>query len=165
MKKTAVFGMYLAFAMILSYIEVLIPLPIPIPGIKLGLANLAIILILYLYGYKEALLVNVVRIILTGLLFTNVSMILYSLAGGLLSLACMGLAKKARVFSIQCVSMIGGIAHNVGQILVAFAVVRTYGVFYYVPFLLLAGSVTGWLIGILEKLIEPRLRHYLQTEK
>ena len=87
MKKTAVLGMYLAFAMILSYIEVLIPLPIPIPGIKLGLANLAIILILYLYGFKEALLINVVRIILIGLLFTNVSMILYSLAGGLLSLA------------------------------------------------------------------------------
>ena len=65
MKKTAVLGMYLAFAMILSYIEVLIPLPIPIPGIKLGLANLAIILILYLYGFKEALLINVVRIILT----------------------------------------------------------------------------------------------------
>ena len=63
MKKTAVLGMYLAFAMILSYIEVLIPLPIPIPGIKLGLANLAIILILYLYGFKEALLINVVRII------------------------------------------------------------------------------------------------------
>ena len=83
MKKTAVLGMYLAFAMILSYIEVLIPLPIPIPGIKLGLANLAIILILYLYGFKEALLINVVRIILIGLLFTNVSMILYSLAGGL----------------------------------------------------------------------------------
>ena len=126
MKKTAVLGMYLAFAMILSYIEVLIPLPIPIPGIKLGLANLAIILILYLYGFKEALLINVVRIILTGLLFTNVSMILYSLAGGLLSLAC---------------------------------------IFYYVPFLLLAGSVTGWVIGMLEKTIEPRLRHYLQTEK
>ena len=71
MKKTAVLGMYLAFAMILSYIEVLIPLPIPIPGIKLGLANLAIILILYLYGFKEALLINVVRIILMGLLFTN----------------------------------------------------------------------------------------------
>ena len=160
MKKTAVLGMYLAFAMILSYIEVLIPLPIPIPGIKLGLANLAIILILYLYGFKEALLINVVRIILMGL-----SMILYSLAGGLLSLACMGLAKKAHGFSIQCVSMIGGITHNLGQILVAFAVVRTYGVFYYVPFLLLAGSVTGWVIGMLEKTIEPRLRHYLQTEK
>ena len=106
MKKTAVLGMYLAFAMILSYIEVLIPLPIPIPGIKLGLANLAVILILYLYGFKEALLINVVRIILMGLLFTNVSMILYSLAGGLLSLACMGLAKRAHGFSIQCVSMI-----------------------------------------------------------
>ena len=123
------------------------------------------ILILYLYGFKEALLINVVRIILMGLLFTNVSMILYSLAGGLLSLACMGLAKKAHGFSIQCVSMIGGITHNLGQILVAFAVVRTYGVFYYVPFLLLAGSVTGWVIGMLEKTIEPRLRHYLQTEK
>ena len=89
MKKTAILGMYLAFSMILSYIEILIPLPIPIPGVKLGLTNLAIILLLYLYGFKEAFIINLMRIILTGFLFTNLSMILYSLAGGILSLLCM----------------------------------------------------------------------------
>lgn len=163
MKKTAILGMYLAFSMILSYIETLIPLPIPIPGVKLGLTNLAIILLLYLYGFKEAFIINLMRIILTGFLFTNLSMILYSLAGGILSLLCMAYAKRSQHFSLQCVSLIGGITHNIGQMCVAYITVRTYGILYYVPFLLLAGSVTGWVIGMLEAMIEPRLRRFMRN--
>ncbi len=163
MKKTAILGMYLAFSMILSYIETLIPLPIPIPGVKLGLTNLAIILLLYLYGFKEAFIINLMRIILTGFLFTNLSMILYSLAGGILSLLCMVYAKRSQHFSLQCVSLIGGITHNIGQMCVAYITVRTYGILYYVPFLLLAGSVTGWVIGMLETMIEPRLRRFMRN--
>lgn len=163
MKKTAILGLYLAFSMILSYIEILIPLPIPIPGIKLGLANLAIILILYLYGMKEAFLINLMRILLTGFLFTNVSMILYSLAGGMLSLLCMVIAKRSGLFGIRCISLIGGVMHNTGQMLVAFLTVHTYGIFYYVPFLLLSGAVTGYCIGFLEEFIEPRLRRALRN--
>lgn len=163
MKKTAILGMYLAFSMILSYIETLIPLPIPIPGVKLGLTNLAIILLLYLYGFKEAFIINLMRIILTGFLFTNLSMILYSLAGGILSLLCMVYAKRSQHFSLQCVSLIGGITHNIGQMCVAYITVRTYGILYYVPFLLLAGSVTGWVIGMLETMIEPRLRRLMRN--
>lgn len=163
MKKTAILGMYLAFSMILSYIETLIPLPIPIPGVKLGLTNLAIILLLYLYGFKEAFIINLMRIILTGFLFTNLSMILYSLAGGILSLLCMTYAKRSQHFSLQCVSLIGGITHNIGQMCVAYLTVRTYGILYYVPFLLLAGSVTGWVIGMLETIIEPRLHRFMRN--
>ena len=163
MKKTAILGMYLAFSMILSYIETLIPLPIPIPGVKLGLTNLAIILLLYLHGFKEAFIINLMRIILTGFLFTNLSMILYSLAGGILSLLCMVYAKRSEHFSLQCVSLIGGITHNIGQMCVAYITVRTYGILYYVPFLLLAGSVTGWVIGMLETMIEPRLRRFMRN--
>lgn len=163
MKKTAILGMYLAFSMILSYIETLIPLPIPIPGVKLGLTNLAIILLLYLHGFKEAFIINLMRIILTGFLFTNLSMILYSLAGGILSLLCMVYAKRSQHFSLQCVSLIGGITHNIGQMCVAYITVRTYGILYYVPFLLLAGSVTGWVIGMLETMIEPRLRRFMRN--
>lgn len=163
MKKTAILGMYLAFSMILSYIETLIPLPIPIPGVKLGLTNLAIILLLYLYGFKEAFIINLMRIILTGFLFTNLSIILYSLAGGILSLLCMVYAKRSQHFSLQCVSLIGGITHNIGQMCVAYITVRTYGILYYVPFLLLAGSVTGWVIGMLETMIEPRLRRFMRN--
>ena len=163
MKKTAILGMYLAFSMILSYIETLIPLPIPIPGVKLGLTNLAIILLLYLYGFKEAFIINLMRIILTGFLFTNLSMILYSLAGGTLSLLCMAYAKRSQHFSLQCVSLIGGITHNIVQMCVAYITVRTYGILYYVPFLLLAGSVTGWVIGMLETIIEPRLCRFMRN--
>ena len=155
--------MYLAFSMILSYIETLIPMPIPIPGVKLELTNLAIILLLYLYGFKEALIINIMRIILTGFLFTNLSMILYSLAGGILSLLCMTCAKRSKHFSIQCVSLIGGVAHNIGQICVAYFTVRTYGIFYYIPFLLLSGSITGGLIGMLETIVEPRLRKFMRN--
>lgn len=162
MKKTAELGMYLAFALILGYIEALIPVPVPIPGVKLGLTNLAVILLLYLYGAKEALLINIMRIVLSAFLFTNLSMLLYALAGGLLSLLCMTVAKKSGHFSIRFVSLIGGTTHNIGQILVAYAVVRTYGIFYYIPFLLLSGAVTGWLIGMIETWTEPRIKSFLQ---
>ena len=103
------------------------------------------------------------RIILTGFLFTNLSMILYSLAGGILSLLCMAYAKRSQHFSLQCVSLIGGITHNIGQMCVAYITVRTYGILYYVPFLLLAGSVTGWVIGMLETIIEPRLCRFMRN--
>lgn len=165
-KRIAMLGLLLAVAMLLSYVEVLIPLPIPIPGVKLGLANLAIVMVLYFYGCGYAFLVSITRIILTGFLFGNLSMVLYSLAGGVLSLICMSLMMyKGRghreAFSIKSISLIGGIAHNMGQIMVAYLVVQTYGVFYYVPFLVLSGAVTGFVIGFVFELVCPTLRNVI----
>lgn len=150
-------GMLLAFALILGYVETLIPFSFGIPGIKLGLANLAVLLALYLTGAKEAFCLDVLRIVLSGFLFGNMYSILYSLAGGIVSFAAMCIVKKAKLFGISGVSMTGGIFHNIGQLMVAAFVVETKGIFYYLPPLLAAGVVTGFLIGAVSVQILGRL--------
>ena len=146
--RAAVFGVFTALALIFSYVELLIPINFGIPGAKLGLANLVIVIVLYKTDWKEALLLSVVRIILAGFLFGNLFGILYSLAGGILSLAVMTLLKKTGAFSVIGVSMAGGVSHNVGQLIIAMLVVETYAVGYYLSVLLITGLITGTLIGI-----------------
>lgn len=148
MKKVAYFGVFTALALIFSYVEALIPFHIGIPGIKLGLANLIVVIALYKMGAKEAFCLSVVRIVLSGFLFANLFSIIYSLAGGVLSLAVMVLLKKCGTFSVYGVSMAGGVFHNIGQIMVAMAVVESFSVAYYIPVLLVAGILTGLVIGI-----------------
>lgn len=150
MKKNriALFGVFTALALIFSYVETLIPIQFGIPGAKLGLANLVIIFVLYKTGWKDALLLSVVRIFLTGFLFGNLFGILYSLSGGLLSFAVMVFLKKGARFSVIGISIAGGVSHNIGQLIMAMLVVETYAVGYYLPMLLIAGLITGILIGI-----------------
>lgn len=159
--KIAYMGLFLAFALILSYIETLIPFAPGIPGIKLGLANLAVVLCLYLFGFKSALLLTTVKALLSGLLFGNLFMILYSLAGAWLSLLLMALLKKKDLFHIPVVSGAGGVMHNMGQLLVAFFAVETYGVIYYMPVLIVAGLITGIVIGMAASLVLPYLQKIL----
>lgn len=148
MKKIAVLSMLTGFALMLSYVESLIPLTPGIPGIKLGLANLAVVLCLYLYDWKDALMVNVARVLLASFLFGNLYVVLYSLAGALASFAAIAAAKRVACFSMIGVSVCGGVFHNTAQLLVAMAVVRTIQVVWYLPWLLIAGCVTGMLIGL-----------------
>ena len=155
--RVAVFGVFTALALIFSYVELLLPINFGIPGAKLGLANLVIIIVLYKTDWKEALLLSVVRIVLAGFLFGNLFGILYSLAGGILSLAVMALLKRSGAFSIIGVSMAGGVSHNVGQLIMAMLVVETYAVGYYLPVLLIAGLITGTLIGIAGREMLKRL--------
>ena len=155
--RVAVFGVFTALALIFSYVELLIPINFGIPGAKLGLANLVIIIVLYKTDWKEALLLSVVRIVLAGFMFGNLFGILYSLAGGILSLAVMALLKRSGAFSIIGVSMAGGVSHNVGQLIMAMLVVETYAVGYYLPVLLIAGLITGTLIGIAGREMLKRL--------
>jgi len=150
-RKTAYRGLLLAFALILSYVESLIPFFFGVPGMKLGLANLSVLLALYLFGGGEAFLLNVLRILLSSVLFGNMSAFFYSAAGGVLSFLVMLFMKKVKKFSMTGVSMGGGVFHNIGQILVAFFVVRTEGIFYYVPALLVMGVITGGLNGCIAK--------------
>ncbi len=157
-KNIALLAMMIALAMIFSYVETLIPINFGIPGIKLGLANLAIVAALYLMGGKKALLISVVRIILSGFLFGNLASIMYSLAGGLLSLLVMILLKKTNRLSVVTVSVVGGICHNVGQIIIAILVVENLKLVFYLPVLLVSGFVTGLLIGIVSKLVLPRVK-------
>lgn len=148
-RKIAYRGVFLALALILSYVESLIPFYFGIPGVKLGLTNLIVVVMLYCTGTKEAFGVSVARILLAGFLFGNLFSILYSLAGGVLSFIVMCLLKKTGRFHVISVSVTGGISHNIGQLIAAAFVVETYDIFYYMPFLLIAGVATGFVIGML----------------
>lgn len=155
--RAAFFGVFTALALIFSYIELLIPVNFGIPGAKLGLANLVIVAVLYKTDWKEAALLSVVRIVLAGFMFGNLFGILYSLSGGLLSLAVMALLKRTGAFSVIGVSMAGGVSHNIGQLIMAALVVETYAVGYYLPVLLIAGMITGIFIGIAARELLKRL--------
>lgn len=145
--KLTIAAMLSCLALIFSYIEFLIPIDFGMPGIKLGLANLLIIIALYGLEWKYALAINLVRITLSGLLFSGVFGVVYSLSGGLLSFFVMAILKKTNKFSIVGVSMAGGVFHNLGQILVAAKLVSNIKIFYYFPVLLFSGMATGILIG------------------
>ncbi len=148
-KKTAILGLVLAYALILSYIESLIPFFGGVPGMKMGLPNMAIVYLLYEYGKAEGILVNILRIVLSGLMFGNLFGILFSVAGAVISFAVMCLVKKTDIFDIKGVSICGGVAHNIGQLLIAAFVVKTTGIVYYLPLLLISGSVCGYLNGFI----------------
>ncbi|MDD6811398.1 MAG: Gx transporter family protein [Lachnospiraceae bacterium] len=165
MKRTVTLGFLLAVAMILSYVESLIPFSIGIPGMKLGLPNLVVVLLLYLYGSREALLVNTTRIVLSGLLFSNLYTVVYSMAGALCSFGVMLLLKRTGKFSIIGVSIGGGVFHNMGQLLLAMLVVETYAVSFYLPYLMLAGMITGFFIGIAGRHLMPYLKKLIEKMK
>ena len=158
--KTAYFGVFTALALIFSYIETLIPIHFGIPGAKLGLANLLVVIFLYKRNVKEALMLSVIRILLAGFLFGNLFSILYSMAEGMLSLAVTAVLKRAGRFSVTGVSVAGGVSHNLGQLLVAMAVLETYRTGYYFPFLVAAGVLTGFLIGVTAGEVLKRLEGF-----
>lgn len=149
--------MFTALALIFSYLETLIPVSVGIPGVKLGLANLITVIALYKIPVKDVYVLAVVRVVLAGFIFGNYFSILYSLAGAVLSLTVMVILAKSDGFSVMGVSMAGGVAHNVGQLLIAMAVVETFSVVYYIPVLLVAGLVTGLLIGIVSGQVLKRI--------
>ena len=156
-KKLTMTALLAALALIFSYIEVLIPFSPAIPGIKLGIANLVVIVALYHVGLKYAITINVVRIFIAGLLFSGVFGIIYSLAGAILSMTVMVLLKKTGLFSVAGVSMAGGVAHNLGQILAAAFLVSNLSIFIYFPVLIFSGLISGALIGIVAYIILKRL--------
>ena len=153
----ALYGLLTALALVLSFVETLIPIPIPIPGVKLGLANLVTVVGLYLIGIPGTIAVTLVRIVLVGFSFGNPYSMIYGLSGSFLSLLVMAILKKTGRFSQISISVLGGIAHNIGQITFAAVIVQTSGVFYYLPFLIAAGCIAGTLIGIVGRLITGRL--------
>ena len=158
--KTAFFGVYTALALILSYVEALIPISFGVPGIKLGLANLIIVIVLYKSSRAtDALIISIIRIVLSGFMFGNMFAIIYSLAGGILSFAVMCLLKRRDSFSIIGVSIVGGVFHNIGQLIVAMIVVETYSIGFYLPVLLIAGLITGALIGIVAGEVLKRIKN------
>lgn len=148
-KKVAYLGLMAALAMILSYVESLFPpLFTAVPGIKMGLPNIVIIFALYRFGLKEAATVSFIRLITVAMLFGTPLTFAYSLAGAVLSLALMALFKKLDLFSTVGVSIIGGVMHNLGQILVAILVMETAEIGYYMIVLAVTGTLSGAFIGL-----------------
>lgn len=146
--RVAYFGVFTALALIFSYVESLIPINFGIPGVKLGLANLITLIALYKMSVKEAFLISIARVVLSGFIFGNLFAILYSLAGGLLSLTIMTWFKRSNKFSIYGISMAGGVFHNVGQLMMAILVVESVTIAGYLPVLLVSGLLTGLVIGV-----------------
>ena len=148
-KKLTLLGLLTAIALILSYVEALLPpIFVAVPGIKMGLPNIAIIFVLYRFGLKEAAAVSLVRLAAVALLFGSAMTLIYSLAGAVLSLALMSLLKKSNLFSMIGVSIVGGVSHNLGQILVAMWLMETAEIGYYMIILTVTGTIAGILIGL-----------------
>ena len=156
-RRAAYCAMLTALAMIFGYVETLIPFGFGIQGVKLGLANIVIVLALYILPAYQALVIQLMRIVLVSFLFGNLSMMLYSLAGGMLSLVVMLLLNRRDVFSITGVSIAGGVSHNIGQLIVAALVVQNLKIMFYFPIMIMAGLITGCLIGVLACRIKPVL--------
>ena len=156
-RRVALTGLLAALALIFSYVEVLVPFNAGVPGIKLGLANLAIIIALYKMDIKYAVSINLIRILLAGLLFSGLFAMVYSLAGGMLSLLVMYLLKRTDKFSMIGVSMAGGVAHNLGQLTVAALIVENAKMYVYFSVLLFSGIFFGIMIGIIAYIIEKKL--------
>ena len=158
-KQIALCGVLTAVALILSYIEVLIPFSAAVPGIKIGLANIAVIFALYKASTPAAWSVSCVRVFLVGLLFGNIMTLAYSICGAVCSLLVMTVLKRTKKFSSVGVSVGGGISHNIGQILCAAVLLGTKQILYYLPMLLVSGTVAGVVIGIIAGLLVSRIRH------
>ena len=150
---TALCGVLIALAMVLSYIESLIPISFAVPGIKLGLANIVTIIALIKLGFKPAIIISIGRVLLSGLLFGNPATIMYSMAGALLSILVMFVIRKLKLLSITGTSVCGAIAHNVGQLTVAAIVIENTKIFYYLAILSVSGIIAGIFIGILAGII------------
>ena len=149
--------MCIALSMILSYFESLIPPLVAVPGVKVGLPNIVMVFMLYKIGWKETAVVSILRVVLVGLLFGTPLLMIYSLVGAALSLIGMIILKKTNLFAPVTVSVVGGILHNVGQIATACFVMDTAEIAYYLPVLLITGTVAGIIIGYVAGLILKRL--------
>ncbi len=148
-KRVAMAGIFVSLALIFSYVESLIPFNFGIPGIKLGLANVVIVTGLYFMKLPDVCLISVIRIFVSGLLFGNMMSLIYSLSGGILSLAIMIILKKINKFSVIGVSISGAVCHNIGQIAAAIIVTGVPVIAYYLPILMAVGIITGAVMGII----------------
>jgi len=148
-KKITTLAIFTAMAMVLSYVELLLPPVWPsVPGVKIGLPNIIIIFLLYKVSISAAVVVSLIRLFLTSLLFGTALTLIYSFAGAVFSLAIMYILKKLNLFSMVGVSIAGGVFHNFGQIIAAMIVLQTKEIGYYMIFLAISGILAGIFVGI-----------------
>jgi heptaprenyl diphosphate synthase len=156
-RRLTALALTVTFALILSFIESRIPAFVAIPGVKVGLANIAVIFTLYKFGIKEAVTVSVIRVLLVSLLFGSPVSLIYSISGAVLSLLSMILLKKLTPLTEVSISVSGGVMHNVGQIAAASFMLSTNVVTYYLPFLILSGTIAGIAVGITSAILIKRV--------
>ena len=157
-RKIALLGVLTSVALVLSYLEAMLPpISTAVPGIKMGLPNIIIIFLLYKFGLKEAVTVSIIRVFIVALLFGNVMTLAYSVAGAVLSIALMTIMLKLDWFSTIGVSVVGGISHNLGQILVAIFLFDTIQIGYYMIVLSITGTIAGVVIGIISSILVKKL--------
>lgn len=161
--RVALYGLCIALAFILSYLESLIPIQM-VPGMKIGLTNLVVLIALYYLNAKAAFVVNFVRILLVAFTFGNLQSLCYSAAGGMLAYLVMLGLKSTKHFAMVTVSVAGSVVHNVGQILVAMLMVETTSVAWYLAVLTISGVVSGVVVGILGGVVLTKLPENLRKE-
>lgn len=154
-KHISFWGIMLSLCLILGFFENLIPPLVSIPGVKIGLSNLPVLLCLLCFGNIDALLLTIIKAVLSGFLFGSLSTILFSLSGAILSCLIMILLKQCKIFHTPLISASGAIMHNVGQIVVAWLAMDSINIFYYLPVLIISGLITGIIIGIIVVLVLP----------
>ena len=155
-RKLTTLGLSVALALILSYVESLLPPLVAVPGVKVGLPNVVILFLLYRYGWKEAGAVSLVRLLRSAALFAGFAAFFYGVCGAILSLLGSALLKRTDRFSPLGVSVAGGVLHNLGQIALAALVLDSGYIFAYLPILLLSGTVAGALLGLLAAILLRR---------
>ena len=147
-KRITYTGMFVAIAMVFSYLESMIPVNIAIPGIKLGLANMVTIVVMYRLRIADAWIVSLVRVMLSSLLFGNMAIMIYSMAGAVLSLLVMSLCSKKDLFGLLGTSILGGVSHNAGQIVMAAFLMKSGNIMLYISVLCISGTIAGVCIGL-----------------
>jgi heptaprenyl diphosphate synthase len=160
-KQLVTLSALIAVAMILSYIESMIPAFVAVPGVKMGLSNIATVFALYALGWQYAICVSVVRVFLSALLFGNFVSLIYSLSGAALALALMILLKKLDRFSSVGVSVAGGVGHNAGQIIAACIVMENAAISLYIIPLIISGTISGIVIGLVAGNLVERVKKYI----
>lgn len=158
-RKLAILAIFIALMLVLGYVESLIPIAPTLPGVKLGLANSVLVYILLVFSWKEALPLMFLKVVLSGLLFSGLSGMLYALSGGLLSMAAMIVIRKVKGISEVGISVTGAVMHNVGQMLVAISIGGTVGMAAYFPLLLVAAVVMGIATGFIAKVLLKVVRY------
>lgn len=157
-RRAALMGVLTALALVAGYLEVLVPLPVSVPGVKLGLGNAVVLFALVRLGARPAGLLMLAKVLCSTLLFANPQMLAFSLAGGVLSWAVMALAHRSGLFSVVAVSVLGGIAHNAGQLVAVALLLSVQVALVNVPVLAIAGAVSGAVIGIVVSSVLRRVR-------
>ena len=156
-KQIALCGLLIALALVLSYLESLVPLSFAVPGIKMGLPNIVIVFALYRLDWKRAAVISFLRVLLVAVLFGSVLSLAYSAAGAVCSLLVMLGLKTSGKFGCTGVSVAGAVAHNAAQVGVAAIVLETGRLMYYLPALCVSGVIAGVCIGLLAAFLTRRI--------